>query len=99
MSMQQVGIYSYDPAKQIGRGSFADVFKGTGPSGVEVAIKRIHRSRLAKESSKKLLTSEIRTMQEAQHRNVVCASSSSPSLLPVVTITLASRDQLLRSNN
>ena len=69
--MQQVGIYCYDPANQIGRGSFADVFKGVGPGGEEVAIKRIHRSRLAKESSKKLLKSEIRTMQEAQHFNVV----------------------------
>jgi serine/threonine-protein kinase ULK/ATG1 len=69
--MQKVGIYSYDPAKQIGRGSFADVFRGIGPESSTVAIKRIHRSRLAKETSKKLLKSEIKTMQEAQHKNVV----------------------------
>jgi hypothetical protein len=30
-NIQQVGEFQYDLTKQIGRGSFADVFKGTAP--------------------------------------------------------------------
>lgn len=70
-ALQHVGDYTYDPRDSLGRGSFADVFKGKDKAGNTVAIKRIHQNRLKKESSRKLLRSEVSIMQISKHPNIV----------------------------
>ena len=71
MALHHVGKYTYEQRDTLGRGSFADVFKGTDPAGNIVAVKRIHQNRLKKESSLKLLKSEVSIMQIAKHPNIV----------------------------
>eukprot|EP00041_Stephanoeca_diplocostata_P034970 m.1215404 g.1215404 ORF g.1215404 m.1215404 type:complete len:1546 (+) comp24609_c0_seq1:536-5173(+) len=67
-----VGSYALDLDDSLGKGSFAEVFKGKHVhTGQEVAIKRIHHNRVKGASNQKLLDSEISIMQEVKHVNIV----------------------------
>jgi serine/threonine-protein kinase ULK/ATG1 len=66
-----VGRFYYWPSDLLGQGSFAEVFEGVSDNGVKVAIKRIHKKKLKKESSKRLLESEVAIMKKLNHPNLV----------------------------
>jgi len=70
--MNRIGQYQYSDHDSLGRGSFAEVFKGyRSGDNKPVAIKRIHKSRLKKVANRKLLESEIAILKEIKHPNVV----------------------------
>jgi serine/threonine protein kinase len=60
----------YSNLTEIGKGSFATVFKGTSSSGLIVAIKTINRQKLNRKLEENLKM-EIAILSKARHRNVV----------------------------
>eukprot|EP00047_Mylnosiga_fluctuans_P002025 m.222837 g.222837 ORF g.222837 m.222837 type:complete len:788 (-) comp10834_c0_seq1:283-2646(-) len=76
MTMQEkrvlhCGPYTYSPEDSLGQGSFAEVFKGVSKDGVDVAIKRIPKSKLGRPNNKRLLETEISILQTMRHPNIV----------------------------
>jgi len=67
----QCGPYSYSPDDSLGHGSFAEVFRGRSKDGIEVAIKRIPKSKLGRANHRRLLETEISILQTLRHPNIV----------------------------
>ena len=65
------GRFEYSLADTLGRGSFAEVFKGYSETDEPVAIKRIDRSRLRKKANKRLLQQEVTVLKAVEHPNIV----------------------------
>jgi serine/threonine protein kinase len=61
---------AYKDLQEIGKGSFATVYKATTTSGLPVAIKTVIRSKLNRKLQDNL-DMEIAILNEARHRNVV----------------------------
>lgn len=70
----RVGAYRSTAAEPIGRGSFAEVFRGeTTATGAPCAIKAINLAQLKRQNQRLLdhLNAEVRVMKRLAHRNVV----------------------------
>jgi serine/threonine-protein kinase ULK/ATG1 len=61
---------AYRDLQEIGKGSFATVYKANTASGLPVAIKTVIRSKLNRKLQENL-DMEIAILNEARHRNVV----------------------------
>lgn len=71
MSLKTVGDYILK--EKIGKGSYADVFRGTHrTTGIKYAIKSISKEILSEPKLVAGLESEIKIMREFAHQNIVC---------------------------
>ncbi|KAJ1398249.1 Serine/threonine-protein kinase, active site [Sesbania bispinosa] len=86
----------FDPANQLGQGGAGSVFKGTLPSGTNVAVKRLFfNSRQWKDG----FFNEVNSINGIQHKNVVkllgCSIEGPETLLVYEYVPNKSLDQIL----
>jgi len=89
---------NFDPANKLGQGGAASVFKGTLPSGVTVAVKRLFFN---KRQWTEGFFNEVNLINGIQHKNVVkllgCSIEGPESLLVYEFVPGGTLDQVLFS--